>query len=304
MHVGTTFAAINRAGLFDAVDAKIHLQSPYPAVPMTFRPLSFDAETHLADVHMFGQRAFGAVYLIDDERKAIVETGTSWDAERILEAVHAFGLRPQEIDAVVVSHIHLDHAGGAGACVQPGAEPRDVPTASRPQATRPPLQPLRPPHEAGGRDRGDDGGVPGVGPNRPGQARFDRRGRRPPRAVRHELSGRKTLPAGFPRTSDPRKHHRPRGVSRADGACCPHRLRKRSAESRRTGRAVRRSSRASRWTRWHSPSWTRKADRTRRNSPRSPNVFPRRNPRWPSSTTSPTSSLDSFPKDSIRRRSS
>src|SRR3989442_3628477 len=114
MHVGTTFAAINRAGLFDAVDAKIHLQSSYPAVPMTFRPLSFDAETHLADVHMFGQRAFGAVYLIDDERKAIVETGTSWDAERILEAVHAFGLRPQEIDAVVVSHIHLDHAGGAG----------------------------------------------------------------------------------------------------------------------------------------------------------------------------------------------
>src|SRR5207245_1544926 len=46
--------------------------------------------------------------------KAIIETGTSWDAERILEAVHAFGLRPQEIDAVVVSHIHLDHAGGAG----------------------------------------------------------------------------------------------------------------------------------------------------------------------------------------------
>src|SRR6059036_3898208 len=81
---------------------------------MTFQPLSFDADTHLADVHMFGQRAFGAVYLIDDERKAIIETGTSWDAERILEAVHAFGLRPQQIDAVVVSHIHLDHAGGAG----------------------------------------------------------------------------------------------------------------------------------------------------------------------------------------------
>src|SRR3989442_1872879 len=114
MHVGTTFAAINRAGLFDAVDAKIHLQSPYAAVRMTFRPLSFDAETPLADVHMFGQRAFGAVYLIDDERKAIIETGTSWDAERILEAVHAFGLRPQENDAVVESHIHLDPAGGPG----------------------------------------------------------------------------------------------------------------------------------------------------------------------------------------------
>ena len=114
MHVRTTFAAINRAGVFAAFDAKIHLQSSYPAAPMSFQPLSFDAETYLADVRMFGQPAFGAVYLIDDERKAIIETGTSWDAERILEAVHAFGLRPQEIDAVVVSHIHLDHAGGAG----------------------------------------------------------------------------------------------------------------------------------------------------------------------------------------------
>src|SRR5437870_10674374 len=93
---------------------KLHLWSYHPAAPMTFQPLSFDAETHLADVHMFGQRAFGAVYLIDDARKAIIETGTSWDAERILEAVHAFGLRPHQIDAVVVSHIHLDHAGGAG----------------------------------------------------------------------------------------------------------------------------------------------------------------------------------------------
>src|SRR2546428_7300645 len=84
---------------------------------MTFQPLSFEADTHLADGHMFGQRAFRAVYLIDDERKAIIETGTSWDAERILEAVHAFGLRPQEIDAVVVAHIHLDHAGGGGGLV-------------------------------------------------------------------------------------------------------------------------------------------------------------------------------------------
>src|SRR5881296_4701524 len=82
--------------------------------PMPFERLPFDAETHLADVKMFHQEAFGAVYLIDDDRKAIIETGTSWDAERILDAVRAFGLRPNDIEAVVVSHIHLDHAGGAG----------------------------------------------------------------------------------------------------------------------------------------------------------------------------------------------
>src|SRR2546422_4989251 len=63
---------------------------------------------------MFGQKAFGAIYLIDDVHKAIIETGTSWDAERILEAVRGFGLRPSDVDALVVSHVHLDHAGGAG----------------------------------------------------------------------------------------------------------------------------------------------------------------------------------------------
>ena len=82
--------------------------------PMAFERLPFDPETYLTDVRMFEQKAFGAVYLIDDERKAIIETGTSWDAPKILEAVKAFGLRPEDIDALVVSHIHLDHAGGAG----------------------------------------------------------------------------------------------------------------------------------------------------------------------------------------------
>ena len=46
------------------------------------------------------------------ERKAIVETGTSHEVGRILEAVRAFGLKPADIDALLVSHIHLDHAGG------------------------------------------------------------------------------------------------------------------------------------------------------------------------------------------------
>src|SRR2546425_6487116 len=82
--------------------------------PMPFERLPFDAETHLADVQMFQQEAFGAVYLIDDDRRGIVETGTSWDADRILEAVRSFGVKPADIDALVVSPIHLDHAGGAG----------------------------------------------------------------------------------------------------------------------------------------------------------------------------------------------
>ncbi len=82
--------------------------------PMPFERMPFDAESYLTDVRMFQQEGFGAVYLIDDVRKALVETGTSHEVDRILAAVKAFGLTPADIDALIVSHIHLDHAGGAG----------------------------------------------------------------------------------------------------------------------------------------------------------------------------------------------
>ncbi len=82
--------------------------------PMPFDRMPFDAESYLTDIRMFQHEGFGAIYLIDDERKAIVETGTSHEVDRILEAVRSFGLTPADIDVLIVSHIHLDHAGGAG----------------------------------------------------------------------------------------------------------------------------------------------------------------------------------------------
>ncbi len=81
---------------------------------MPFQRLPFDSDTLYTDVHMMGVDGFGAVYLIDEDRKAIVETGTSNDVGSILAAVRGFGLRPADIDHLVVSHVHLDHAGGAG----------------------------------------------------------------------------------------------------------------------------------------------------------------------------------------------
>jgi len=81
---------------------------------MAFETLPFDPATHFVDVRMMGVAGFGSIYLIDDDEKALVETGTSNDARTILEAVREFGLRPSDIRHVIVSHIHLDHAGGAG----------------------------------------------------------------------------------------------------------------------------------------------------------------------------------------------
>lgn len=81
---------------------------------MPFARLPWDADTWYTDVHMFRQPEFGAIYLIDAERTVLVETGTSNDVAAILAALKEFGRDPKEVDALVVSHIHLDHAGGAG----------------------------------------------------------------------------------------------------------------------------------------------------------------------------------------------
>ena len=88
------------------------------ATAMPFERMPFDPESHLTDIRMFQEAGFGAVYLIDDERKAIVETGTSHEVGRILEALRAYGLRPADIDAQNVAPKPLDHAARAAVHLQ------------------------------------------------------------------------------------------------------------------------------------------------------------------------------------------
>lgn len=58
------------------------------------------------------------VYLLLGERPALVETGPASTVEAVLEGVRAAGLEPSDLRAVAVTHIHLDHAGAAGALLR------------------------------------------------------------------------------------------------------------------------------------------------------------------------------------------
>jgi len=77
---------------------------------------------------------FASVHLIERSgRLAIVDTGTNDSVPLVLEAVAALGLEPQAVDLVFITHVHLDHAGGAGALMRAlplaraVAHPRSVP---------------------------------------------------------------------------------------------------------------------------------------------------------------------------------
>ncbi|MFP8957449.1 MBL fold metallo-hydrolase [Natrialbaceae archaeon A-CW3] len=66
------------------------------------------------DTGMYGTSEYGAAYILDAERPAIVETGIGTNHEYILEALETIGIDRSDLQAIVVTHIHLDHAGGAG----------------------------------------------------------------------------------------------------------------------------------------------------------------------------------------------
>ena len=52
--------------------------------------------------------------LIERGRGAVIDTATAHAAPRILAALAERGVPPAQVDYVVLTHVHLDHAGGAG----------------------------------------------------------------------------------------------------------------------------------------------------------------------------------------------
>lgn len=67
----------------------------------------------------FHRPHFDAAYLIvEDGRAAFIDTGTNNAVPRLLDAVAGAGLAPDCVDWLIVTHVHLDHAGGAGRLFQ------------------------------------------------------------------------------------------------------------------------------------------------------------------------------------------
>ncbi|MGE5625530.1 MAG: MBL fold metallo-hydrolase [Bacillota bacterium] len=52
--------------------------------------------------------------VVRDGRAAFVDTGTTHSVPRLLAALVALGVDRADVDWVLLTHIHLDHAGGAG----------------------------------------------------------------------------------------------------------------------------------------------------------------------------------------------
>jgi hydroxyacylglutathione hydrolase len=73
----------------------------------------------------YGSPGVAAIHLIIHKGKAaVVDSGTNASVPRVLAALAAAGVAPDCVHWVILTHIHLDHAGGAGSlmCAFPNAK--------------------------------------------------------------------------------------------------------------------------------------------------------------------------------------
>jgi len=68
----------------------------------------------MIDTAMSGYSGITAAYAILGERPCLVETGTATSAPVVREALAGLGVGACDLATIVVTHIHLDHAGGVG----------------------------------------------------------------------------------------------------------------------------------------------------------------------------------------------
>lgn len=88
------------------------------------KPQDLGHRIHLIDGYDLGMPGRTGTYVIDEEQLTIIETGPSPSVPYILEGLKQLQLNTADVKYIIVTHIHLDHAGGAGRLLQhcPNAE--------------------------------------------------------------------------------------------------------------------------------------------------------------------------------------
>jgi glyoxylase-like metal-dependent hydrolase (beta-lactamase superfamily II) len=78
------------------------------------QPVQLNERIYLIDGFDLGQAGRTGTYVILEDQITLVETCASPSIPYIMEGLKALQIHPEDIKYIIVTHIHLDHAGGAG----------------------------------------------------------------------------------------------------------------------------------------------------------------------------------------------
>lgn len=79
-----------------------------------YYPIDSCPDYYYLDTGMYDTERYGSMYIVDAERPALIDTGIGTNYEYILAAMEEIGIAPEDLEIIAPTHIHLDHAGGAG----------------------------------------------------------------------------------------------------------------------------------------------------------------------------------------------
>lgn len=81
-------------------------------------------DTQLVDIDLY-REGLAACYVVrHQDELALLDCGTPHSAHKVLQTIEAMGAAPEQVRWVIPTHVHLDHASGAGALMAacPNAE--------------------------------------------------------------------------------------------------------------------------------------------------------------------------------------
>jgi glyoxylase-like metal-dependent hydrolase (beta-lactamase superfamily II) len=68
----------------------------------------------MIDERLYSLPQWGSVFLLDEDKKALIDCGPTTSSRFVLEGIRAADVNPADIDYIIVTHVHLDHSGAAG----------------------------------------------------------------------------------------------------------------------------------------------------------------------------------------------
>jgi glyoxylase-like metal-dependent hydrolase (beta-lactamase superfamily II) len=92
-----------------------------------------DLDIGVIDTRMGDLTGMTAAFVVPGERPALVETGPGRSVGHVLAGLRALGIGRRDLAWIVLTHVHLDHAGAAGELVGhfPGAQVAVHPAGAR-----------------------------------------------------------------------------------------------------------------------------------------------------------------------------
>lgn len=80
--------------------------------------LNTPESVHIIECHYVDDQRAAAFLMLEGDRAAFVDNNTVHAVPYLLESLKKAGRNPEEVDYLIVTHVHLDHAGGTAALLE------------------------------------------------------------------------------------------------------------------------------------------------------------------------------------------